>query len=372
MLLGNDSSGAVSPDAAPVCFVNPDSINVTPYFHIYEDCFDADYDLIYWDRSGEDEAVPAAHVYRYEHAVAKGGKLAWLWSLLVGYLGFRRFAKRILKRGNYRAVVLLTGNSGVLLWDVLTKVYRGRYIIDIRDYFLENIPLYRRIEEKVIDGAALSIISSPAYVAFLGEHDFTVMHNVQKFDRAEWERLRGAKPQGGPFVLASVGTAKNLEQDRAVIDYFANDERFEVRFVGRGYEALEEYCADRAVSNVRIHGEFASSETLGFYGDADAILSMYGAEMTHVRYQLTNKLYYAAQLGLPIVVSPGTYMAEVVGEYDLGLPLDLSDQDFKNRILQLGNPAVAAQRGCGADRFLKHVRSENDEALRLIADVLAS
>ncbi len=356
---------------SPVCFVNPDSINVTPYFHVYEDCINCDYDLIYWSRSGTDECVSAVHTYRYKRAVAGNGTVPWLWSLLAGYLGFRRYAKRILEQNDYQAVVLLTGNSGVLLWDVLTKKYDKRYIVDIRDYFLERIPLYRRIEEKVIDKAKVAIISSPAYTAFLGEHDFKVLHNVQKIDYEKWKRMRGAKSCGLPFVLVSIGTAKNLDQDRRVIDYFANDDRFEVRFAGRGYDALRQYCRDRGVRNVRVGGEFSSCETLGFYQDADAILSMYGAEKAHVKYQLTNKLYYALQLDLPIVVSPGTFMAETVGQYELGLALDTNDQSQKEKILNLCAADQVERRLHGAERFLKRISADNRAALESIKSALS-
>lgn len=368
--MGSDERVDKRHDAELICFVNPDSINVTPYFHVYEDCFDGPFDLIYWDRLGADEEVCASGVYRFVRDVHKKSTAGWFWDLLTGYLGFRRFAKKILKRKNYRAVVLLTGNVGVLLWDILTKKYRGKYIIDIRDYFLESNPLYRFIEEKVIDSAALAIISSPAYVSFLGEHDFSVLHNVQKFNRAEWKALRCSKKTGTPFVLASVGTAKNLEYDRRVIDYFANDERFQLRFVGRGYDELKEYCDARDIKNVTVRGEFSSDETLGLYGDVDAILSMYGDEKIHVRYQLTNKLYYAVQLALPIVVSPGTYMAQTVERYKLGIALDLANQQNKDEIVDLLGRERMLERSIGAQEFTERIRADNSSTLDKITKIL--
>ena len=104
---------------APVCFLNLDSINVTPYFSMYERLLQSKYDLIYWDRSENDEQTAAANVYRYSHPVRKNPRVLNLKDLLTGYLGFRLFAKKILCNNDYKLVIALSGNVAVLVGSVL-------------------------------------------------------------------------------------------------------------------------------------------------------------------------------------------------------------------------------------------------------------
>lgn len=357
--------------AAPICFLNLDSINVTPYFQHYERCLSTDYDLVYWDRSEHDEIVGARNVFRYSHKVRKGGGLSWLWDLATGYAGYRKFARRILKENQYKIVIALTGNVAVILTDVLTKYYSKKYIMDIRDYFLEDIPLYRHIEQKTIEHAALALVSSPSYEVFLGRHDFQVMHNVQSIEPCDIADIKKAPHPSEPFVLANIGTAKTLDLDRRVIDYFANDMRFQLRYIGRGYDQLNEYCHSQGIHNVVAVGDFASSETINFYRDIDAILSVFGNTQTNFKHCLPNKLYYSAQLELPILVSPGTYMADVAESYSLGRTLDIESGDSKEQILHLYDQDAVEARKQGSRRFMQMVECDNDEALRRIKFLLS-
>lgn len=353
-----------------IAFLNLDGVNVTPYFRYYRDLISGPYDYIYWGRSACGSEPDASDVYRYDSPVDSGASR--YLQLLRGYLGFRRYASKLLSNNRYRRVVALTGNTATLLEPVLCRCYKGRYIIDIRDYFLENNPLYRAVEERVIENSGLAIISSPAYTNFLGQHDFVVMHNSQHISSCERAEVQNKVRPGNPFVLLSVGTCKNPDNDKAVIRYFANDSRFLLRFVGRGYGVLESYITDREISNVEIVDEFSSELTLDFYKQADAVLSMYGSEKTHFKYQLTNKLYYSAQLELPIIVSPDTYMAETVERYGLGLALDFGNTSQKDIILHLYDRDYRIAMVDGMRRFMSMANEQNDIALDAVKSFLSN
>lgn len=357
-------------DRAPVCFINLDSLNVTPYFAHYKRLLTTPYDLIYWDRAGKEEDTGALNTHRFVKTVSNSSPIATLKDLAIGYLGFRQFASKILSHAEYRIVVALTGNAAVLLGGVLKRRYAKRYIMDIRDYFLENLPPYRFAEQSVIDNAALALISSPAFVTFLGSHDFQVTHNAQMIEPNVVSDIKSRPRPGKPFVIANIGTAKALDLDRKTIDYFASDERFELRFIGRGFEALESYRDEKGARNVKIGGAFPSSQTTALYQDVDAILATYGNARTHVRYALPNKLYFAAQLGLPLLVSPGTYLAQVVNENHLGMELNVEDPSAKDRILALHDKTEPKRRNEGAEAFMRTVEKDNNCAFRKITAIL--
>ena len=344
--------------SAPIAFINLDGINVTPYFEHYEHLLTKPYDYIYWQRSDIGVEPGAQKVWRYKHTVSSSGSKKYM-DLLAGYFGFRQFARRILMSENYQRVIALTGNSAVLVGDVLKQKYRGRYLIDIRDYFLENNPLYRMLEEKIIDSSGLSIISSPAYSSFLGEHDFLLMHNAHLIPQSDILRVKQRSRPGTPLVLASIGTAKNIELDKLVLDYFANDSRFKLMFLGRGYEQLRPYIESNKIENAIVSGEFDSSQTYALYENVDVVMSMYGSKSTHVKNQLTNKLYYAAQLHLPILVSPGSYMETISSEYDFGLACDLSDESLKDKIFEMFEPCKFKRMCDRMDCFMEDVLATN-------------
>lgn len=357
--------------SSPLCFVNLDSLNVTPYFQQYEKCIDCEYDLIYWNRGQNDCNSKASHSYCFTKPVFGTG-LAYTFRLLQGYLGFRSYASHILSNNHYERVIALTGNTAVLLSRILRQKYKHRYLIDIRDYFLEDFKPYRKLEEEVIEDSGLSIISSPEYINFLGQHDFQIMHNIQELTERDIDAVRQKERPSNPMILASIGTAKNIDLDKRVISYFANDDRFLLKFFGRGYDQLDSYCRENGIKNVIVHGDFPSNETLSYYSDVDVIMSMYGSEKTHFKYQLTNKLYYALQLGLPILASPNSYMGQVVSQYSLGIALDLDSSIAKESILSLYSEESVAIRLAGANALLDIVNSTNIQALDKIRSFLSS
>ena len=56
----------------------------------------------------------------------------------------------------------------------------------------------------------------------------------------------------------------------------------------------------------------------------DMINNLYGNNSMLLDYALSNKLYYAALLGLPILVSPDTYMEEVACSYGFGYSVNIN------------------------------------------------
>lgn len=362
-----------SSNVAPVCLVNPDSANVTPYLSNYLDCLSTPADFVFWDRRGDDsdDVDGFTHTYRYVHRLPDAGSRGFYPKLLTGYLGFRRFAADLLVRNGYQKVVLLTGNCATILSGTLAKHYRGRYVMDVRDFFLENLGPYRRMEQRALQNAGLRVISSPAYETFLGYYSYLVMHNDQSIDlepiRASY---RGYHP-GDVCTLASIGTAKNLELDRRVIEFFGNDERFRLKFVGRGYDQLAPFVRDRGYPNIEVRGAFDANQTAELYSDVDVIMNLYGNHHPHFDYALSNKLYFAARLQRPLLVCADTYMEKIATANDLGMALRLEDASERDAVLALLDTPAAERRIAGAESFVRRVTRENAVTLQTIKEFLA-
>ena len=101
-------------------------------------------------------------------------------------------------------------------------------------------------------------------------------------------------------------------------------------------------------------------------------MSMYGSDKTHFKHQLTNKLYYALQLGLPLLVSEGSYMAEIVNKYDLGLVFSPESTSMKDAILDLYDMTKEHQRESGQKEFLEKIAVENTQTFEKVKAILAT
>ena len=69
------------------------------------------------------------------------------------------------------------------------KKYKGKYIVDIRDFTLENIPFYRKAEQTVVKNSYSTVISSRGYKEFLPDYDYKVVHNYTEVDSAILKRI---------------------------------------------------------------------------------------------------------------------------------------------------------------------------------------
>lgn len=356
-----------SKQSAPICFVSMDNLNRVPYIATYVSWIESPFDVIYWDRSGVNDTVGELNAFRYLHSVNASADGGSKLQKLLGYIGFRSYARRILKHADYKLVFALTGNCAVLISDVLMSRFRGRYVIDIRDYWHEDFKLYHNREQKCIESSAAAVISSPAYKSFLREHDFLIMHNDQLLDERTIRKYRMKDKASNPFIISCIGAMKNPEYDKRVIDYFANDCRFKLRFVGRGYELLGDYCIDKGITNVDTTGAFPMDKTLEQYEGTDAILNMYGNHSPYWDYALSNKLYFAARLGLPILVCPDTAMSEYSRKYAFGYEIDFHNTQAKEKLLAAYESSVVSRRHAGCDEFLSLVDSDMEKTKKRVS-----
>lgn len=219
----------------------------------------------------------------------------------------------------------MPSNCCVLNYPILRKLYKGKYVIEIRDYWKEKNRLYYIMEKRAIDNSYMAVISSPAYRRFLPEYDYIQAHNVNIFPENVIESIRNRVNEKMPIVVSCIGGAKNLEYDKKVLLRFKNDNRFLIQYIGRGYEALIPFCESNNITNIHIEGMFPQEKTLSYYEQTDIILNLYGNNKPSVDYALSNKLYFAAQMEKPILVCPHTYMAEISTQNGFGFVFDVDD-----------------------------------------------
>lgn len=330
---------------------------MTPYSQLYEETAVTQgytYDIVFWDRFKNAELERNGNEYIIHRICTLGGSK---FKKIPAMYYFRKTVKQIIDRGAYDRIVILNTLPGVLLSDVLLQNYRGRYILDIRDYTYEKYGFYRNRVNHLIDESFISTVSSQGFYRFLKREKSAKVfqnHNIsnvlQKIseipDFKEKAQIR----------IGFVGAVRYERENAQLIEAFANDERFIVSYYGRFNEGchLDIYCDRKKIQNVEFHGAFNNEEKPVIYKKIDIINSLYGNDTYDVLFLLPNRLYDSALFKKPIIVSSGTYLTEMVKKYGLGIVAD-NYTELKNKLLQY------------VDNF--DSKKFNENCNRLLADV---
>lgn len=333
------------------------NIYLSPYFEKYISIIDCDYDIVYWNRHNMEEKTNAQNQYAFNYFLDEDkGKI----SKLVGYIKFRSFAKKILQRSHYDGVVVLTTSVGILLRSVLRKNYCNKYIVDIRDYTLENNFLYLEFEKKLIDDSAFTVISSRGYLEFLPKNEnYILTHNNSNINEEQLQRFKNRNKNGSPIVISYIGLIRFHDQNKRIIDMFGGDDRFVLRFIGKDAFTLRGYCKERMAENVELIDWFPPERTLDYYYETDIICNLYGNHTPLLDYALSNKLYYAAMLHIPILVCPDTFMSEISIEYGFGYVLSLEKESEKDELYNYFRNINWDNFIQNCERFNKAVENDN-------------
>lgn len=345
--------------------VSAASLRLTPFAFYYIGLLDElglDYEVIVPDR--------------YE-GVGEGysGKLSVLpWNPRTHtVLNYLRYADAVKKKvaGRYDFLIILTMQMGVFCCSWLEKYYRGRYILDIRDYTHENIPPYFAREKRVVQASALNVVSSRKFQTFLPQGEYLPCHNITTPMEPSPFRFHKAN---GRIAVAHIGATAYADQCRMLMDLVCGDERFEFHFYGTGSTepALRSYAERLGCSRIHFSGAYRASEKGPLIQKVDMLFTVYGNEGVNAKYLLANKLYDALYYHKPLLVSPGTFMAEMGGE--LACSLDLRDLSALDRLWDWYQALEPEWTDAFADRryaaLVEEHRQTGEEIKRLLARIL--
>ncbi|MGN0451591.1 MAG: hypothetical protein ACI4FN_05725 [Acutalibacteraceae bacterium] len=339
-----------------VCIVTVRNIFDAPCLLKYRELINQPFDIIYWDRCNITEECGAVNYYRFDGALAPESSKA---EKLKMYISFTQFAKNILKKSDYEKIIVFPTHAAWLILPLLKKKYKGKYLLDIRDYAGEKNFLISKLTGSAVKYAGLVSITSPAYREFLPERDYLISHNIQPIDSETVAAYRGrVRNKEDKIVLSFIGSVRFIDMQIKVIEAFGNDERFELKFIGRGSEQLQKFCADKKVKNVELIGQFKPEQLSEFYIKTDMALNVYGNQNPYLDYALSNKLYSAAIMGMPILVSPDTYMETVAEQYGFGLAVDPRDKGCADSVYEYYVNCKPEEIQVGCDRFLNDVMED--------------
>ncbi len=351
-----------------ICIITARNIYDSPCLEKYERLIPQSCDIVFWDRHGIEEKCFAANQYKYNGVIdPNANKVA----KAKHYVLFAKHVNQVLKKNDYECLIIYPSHTAWLMLPLLCRKYKNRYVLDIRDYSGENNPIIYFMTKQAIDHSGLCSITSKAYEHFLPKHDYVISHNIQSIDAELIQDYRKReRKEGKPIVLSFIGTIRFIDQQKRIIKCFEKDNRFLLQFIGRGSEQLELFCKENEIKNVVLKGRFERTELSKYYMETDMAINVYGNNDPFLDYALSNKLYSAALMGMPILCSPKTYMAEVSEKYGFGFSLDLDDETCTDRLYDYYMNTSLEKIYSGCDNFIHDVFREEEIYSRRLRNYL--
>lgn len=292
------------------------NLNKSPYVNIYTDFCRAngiEYEVVYPNRDGVQETVDFPLVaFDWDRSKHK----------MVNFLRFRKLAISYLKETKPDFVIVLTTMPAVLLSGYLGRHYRGRYLVDIRDYTYENVRPYYLLEQYAIKHAAMNVISSPGFRKFLPAAQYSLCQNVS----AAYAEGGGAfccSPENG-ITIGYVGSIAYKKQCMRLIHLVEQDPRFRFHlYGGEGADSqISDYLAEHPCDRIKAFGPYQPSEKVGIMSKVDILFNAYGFGSKLLDYALSNKLYDSFYMRIPLLTSPNTAMSEEAGAFSFDIDLE--------------------------------------------------
>lgn len=291
-----------------------------PYYFRYENILVSKgipFDLLIWNRENLDEgSIVKAPLIQFNcrDNANNGNKFK-----ILKFFRYAHFIKNYLKKHQeYNKIIFLGTYAFVpaLLAGFLKKKYYKKYWIDVRDLTYESFAPFFRLEKNAITNSYCSVVSSKGFIQYLPPYDYRTIHNIDP--SMDEYLLRFKHTKSDVIRIGYYGNLSYWTSCKEMLDLFANDQRFIMKFAGPNVERIRDYCNVNHIVNVAFHGEFPKNKTVDFYCDTDIIYNLYGSNNVNVRTALSNKLYYGLSFELPILVNSNTLMADIVSKYGVG------------------------------------------------------
>lgn len=260
------------------------------------------YDIVYIDKYGVDEVNEANNVYKYYVKNTKSKILK-----MINVLRFTSYAKKIIRQNKYDLLIVWNELTAVLMSNFLAKKYKGKYIVNIRDYGFNDLPFIKKRTKRVIKSSSLTMVSSNRFLEFLPKMDkYLFVHSFNKkiFENVTFEYRK--KESNQAITILFIGKMSYLQESKRFIEKLGNDKRFLLKFVGAGTEELKPFIEEKQFKNVEIIGAFSPNDTAKYLVEADIINNLYKFGTTAVDTALSIKLYYSIYLKIPILTYDNT------------------------------------------------------------------
>jgi hypothetical protein len=336
-----------------IALVCPSNKLYMPYVSTYEKILresNVDYTIIYWDRFKLEESDS---IFKYQDK-----KIGHQRNYL-DYYKYKNFVINHLINKNYDKIIVFTLQLSYFLKKYLIKNHAGNYVIDIRDY--NKIFKYSNFQH-LIANSAFTVISSPGYRIWLPESSKYVINHNTTIDNLDnlvplSQTMNNKK---NTINIATIGVLRHWDVTVDLVESLKNIKEFNLDFHGEGTinQKLKTHVIENNINNVNVYGRYQEDVLEQLYSKADLINTLLHSNNINCRTLLTNRLYNAALYGKPMLSLRGTYLADQIRKYKLGLVIDSFD-GISSKIKEYMSEFNKLDYESGRISFFKEVIGEN-------------
>lgn len=129
------------------------------------------------------------------------------------------------------------------------------------------------------------------------------------------------KNKNEEFTIGFIGFVRYKKQMKLLIQA-AEETKTKVFFAGDSEDDEIKNLSEKS-KYVQYYGKYNyNNDIANLYAKCDCIYSVYDTDYNNVKFALPNKLYESIYCELPILVSEGTYLGELVNTWGVGLTVD--------------------------------------------------
>ena len=318
-----------------ILFLGFAKIKIMPYINFYLDSFkekNHDINIVYWNRDLKEEQLFSEDYTYYEFKTFQNDNVNKIKKILP-FFKYRKFVKQILKKQEFDRIVVLTTFPGIMLFDILFKKYRNKYIFDFRDSTLERFYPFKKLVDKLIKNSYATFTRSNGFRKFfLDMPNIYTSHNLLSDSLNYREIRRKDTLLHEPIRISFWGLLRDFDLNYQIINRLGNDKRFELNYYGRMQnKEIINYCEEKKFDNVFFHGEYVPEDRYKFASTADIIHNIYNDE--NMMLAVGNKMYDGPIFYIPQLCFKGTYMGEIVNRFGVGYECDPYEKDFAEQII---------------------------------------
>lgn len=306
--------------------VLPANVWFCPFVNIYTQILDeygVNYDIINWDKTGDES--PASISYKGDAGNSSVSKLLNYWK-------FSKFVKKNLKHNNYDKVIVFGSQIGIFCSNFLKKYYPSKYIFDFRDLSIEQKRIFKSTFERLLHNSYRNVISSPGFIKYLPSgNEYIISHNfiVTEVKSALGKICNHRLTK--PIDVLTIGGIRDADSNILVIDALGNDDRYSLRFVGKGpaAEILKKHAKDKNYKNVSFEGYYKKEDEPDIIRTTQFLNIFYPNKISHIT-ALSNRFYNSIIYRKPMITTKGQIQGDFCEKYNLGIAIsDASELNVK-------------------------------------------
>ena len=344
-----------------VCILSAVNIKHMSMISIYTDILKrekVDFDIIYMDKYGEDEAFECAHKYRYENVVdADLPRVVKMFK----YMMFLPYAISILEKNKYDFVIVWNDVAIFIFADYLSNRYKRKYCLNVRDNMMYDKKFFQKRYRKVFLNSVFNTISSEGYLRFLPKGpQYLPIHSLNLSAIETMQRKCSFVKKGRPIRIGFIGYVRFFDTNKKLLDVFANDERFEVHFYGKKANQLKSYAQENNIKNAVFHDSFPVEDTAMYLEKIDIMNNLYGNDTLNLQTAISIKFYHAVYARIPILVCKNTYIGELAQKLNIGFEVVSIDNEMKENLLVWYQNLDFEKFSETCDRYLDNIKQIND------------